>query len=404
VQYIEKSDIYTFSRTLFFIFLFRASIDIPLEFTKIGGIGLGALINLFVFFITCCLISAQKFKVPQAAIRPFLIFIIFGLISILVSPIPIESARSFFSVITYVSVFIISYYYIYSGGKYEDCRNVIIYSSVVPFFFAFFEIFMIFINGEGRLYSTFSHPNIFAFYCVLIFSISMIDFVKKECDIRGRLLFVMFFSVFCLLMTQTRSAWLALFIVLLTYGIFANRKFLIYLFLMTSCLFFIPLVQDRVIDLFSGNDVNEVLQGEALNSYAWRKLVWNSSEDMIFQSPIFGHGYNTFSYYFEDFFPLPTDKNYDAHNTYVQVAFDMGLISVFAYLFIYYCVVNKMRQLLRFDKVKYSISMGLVFSYILVGYSDNMLFYLAYNWYFWFFVGVVYFDKNSEVMFEKYER
>jgi hypothetical protein len=29
-----------------------------------------------------------------------------------------------------------------------------------------------------------------------------------------------------------------------------------------------------------------------------------------------------------------------------------------------------------------------VLSYAMVSFSDNMLYYLAFNWYFWFFIGL----------------
>jgi len=35
------------------------------------------------------------------------------------------------------------------------------------------------------------------------------------------------------------------------------------------------------------------------------------------------------------------------------------------------------------------ISISLIFEYLMFSYSDNMMYYLNYNWYFWFFMGAV---------------
>lgn len=196
-------------------------------------------------------------------------------------------------------------------------------------------------------------------------------------------------------MTKTRSAWLALIIMFSVYALLIERRYLLYLFLSLLMLLLIPEVQDRVLDIFSGSGVDSLDVGESLNSYEWRKVVWFASWDYIAERPFLGHGYDTFSYYFLDFFPLEESKGFDAHNAYVQITFDMGFLGLFAYLLIFTFIMKRLLIQFKKDKKGTSIIIGLVISYLVAGYSDNMLFYLSYNWYFWGLLGGFFFKKNS---------
>lgn len=166
----------------------------------------------------------------------------------------------------------------------------------------------------------------------------------------------------------------------------------------------VPSIQERVLDIFTGNDIDSVLdEGGRLNSYAWRKVVWLASWDYIINKPYFGHGYNSFSYYFLDFFPLESNTEFDAHNAYVQIAFDMGFLGLLAYLFLFFRILQRLFRFRLFDKPGGAIIIGLICSYIVVSYSDNMLFYLSYNWYFWLILGVFYYIP-IDVLNKKFEK
>jgi O-antigen ligase len=192
-------------------------------------------------------------------------------------------------------------------------------------------------------------------------------------------------------MTKTRSAWIAMAMIFILYGMMVERKYLLYLVLISLGALLIPSVHERVIDLFAGNSIENITEGEPLNSYAWRKVVWLASWDYIINKPILGHGYDTFSYYFLEFTPLEGEKGYDAHNVYVQIAFDMGFLGLFAYLIIFIGIMIRLFKLFVYDKKGGVILIALLFSYMLVCMSDNMLYYLSYNWYFWFLMGVFYY-------------
>ncbi len=392
-----KNSLYLFSPTLFFLLFFRASLDPLLDLTKSGGIGLGALLNLLTLLILFVIVAKFKFEIPLSLLKIWGAFLLLGLMSILLSPEKIASMRSFFSILTYFSFFTFAFYLLKSKDDLKGFIKLIIYSSVIPFSFTLME----FISPEEsitkdgfRLFGSFSHPNIFAFYLVLIASLCF--YALKSTLIRFDSRFLMHVKVIflaslvCLIATKTRSAWIAMAVVFIVYGVMVERRYLLYISIISVLALMIPSVHERIIDLFSGGSIDNIAE-EGLNSLAWREIVWLASLDYILDKPIMGHGYDTFSYYSLEFTPLEGASGFDAHNVYVQIAFDMGFLGLLAYLIIFAGILIRLFKLIGYDKKGGVVLLGLLLSYLLVGFSDNMLFYLSYNWYFWFLMGVFYY-------------
>ncbi|MCL1065348.1 O-antigen ligase family protein [Shewanella olleyana] len=395
---------YIFSPLLFYVVFLRASLDPVLNLTKIAGIGMGAVLNLVVvcFFIVVCFI--KKFELPKSFFKVWGVFVVVGLVSILISPDKLTSARSFFSVLTYFAIFCLTYYFVKTKNDFSNIVKLVVYSSVIPFCFVFKEFIFpeASITKDGfRLFASFSHPNIFAFYLVLVISMCFYSFKSKVVLFDYRFIYhaklILSFSILCLLFTKTRSAWAALIFVFVVFGVLSDRKYLLYLIILGMAAMLIPSIQDRVLDIFNNQStVDDLEYGESLNSLVWRKIVWAAAWDYIIEKPLLGHGYDTFSYYFLEFFPLEGNTKFDAHNAYVQIAFDMGFIGVIGFLIIFAFMFVKMAHFYRIDSPGTSVILGLVLSYLLVCYSDNMCFYLSYNWYFWLIMGAYFYMPLDE--------
>ena len=388
---------YKFSKCLFILILFRASLDPVLDISKVGGIGLGALLNLIIVLTAFGILYKFKFQLPKAMLIAWLPFLLLGLLSVFISPERVSSMRSFFAILTYFACFLVPFYYIKCPQHVFSLIRLIVYSSVLPLTVAICEF--AFPSGSTgnngfRVSGSFSHPNIFAFYLVLLSTICFFVIKSNYFIFENKFIkyvkVIFLFSIVCLLATKTRSAWIGLVIVFFIYGVLVEKKYLFYLILLTLFALLIPSIQERVFDIFSGNSVDVLDEGGKLNSYAWRKLVWNSAWSFILDEPFFGHGYNTFSYYFLDFFPLESNNGFDAHNVYIQIAFDMGFLGVISYLTLFIVILYRVSIYYKLDKKGGGLVIGLLISYLIVGYSDNMLFYLSYNWYFWFFIGIIF--------------
>lgn len=390
---IRKSPLYLFSPVIYLLLLTRASLDPVLKLTDFGGVSLGALLNLMLILLFFGGLFQSRGTISASVFKLWAGFIALGIISIVISPIPITSFRSFVSILTYFSLFSIAYTFIRTKEDVEAVMRLIVYSSAIPFLvsaiqFAFPETST---TKDGfRLHGTFSHPNIYAFYLVLIASVSFFC-IKSEAVFFSkqfiRLCYLLIpLSAICLVATQTRSAWIAFFAIFFIYGLLYERKYVVAVCCIGVLALFLPFVQDRIADLASDSQVTAT-GGEKLNSFAWRKIVWLSSWEFIQNKIFFGHGFNTFSYYFLQFFPLEGGKQFDAHNAYVQVAFDMGGLGLITYIFLLLGILFKYLKYFSLDPKGNSIFCATISSFMIVCYSDNMLFYLSYCWYLWLFLG-----------------
>jgi len=79
----------------------------------------------------------------------------------------------------------------------------------------------------------------------------------------------------------------------------------------------------------------------------------------------------------------------DPHNVYVQIFFEMGIFGLVTFVWLIASLFIKLRKQYSFDKGGFIIMTALLASYLIACSSDNMLDYLAFQWYFWFFMDIV---------------
>ncbi|HEX4879176.1 MAG TPA: O-antigen ligase family protein, partial [Limnobacter sp.] len=194
--------------------------------------------------------------------------------------------------------------------------------------------------------------------------------------------------VLSIAMTQTRSAWAALLLMGIIYGIAVSRVTLVWLLIGLVIAAFIPAVQDRVLDLMQGN---EVIQYAKLNSFAWRQYIWESG--LNWMSParyLFGYGIGGFFYHSVDFFPLSGGMPFGAHNVFVERFFDGGIVAVSVFAVFFAVQLRWACKLLGTVRAGGLAYLGLVLTYLTLNASDNVVDYLAYNWYYWAVAGALY--------------
>ncbi|CAG0978681.1 hypothetical protein MTYP_01633 [Methylophilaceae bacterium] len=382
-------------RSLFLlILLLRASGDIVFESSKFGGgFGVGGLINALVIFIALLFIIERPGVINRRIASIWGGVLLVALAAIFHAPEFKDAARLFLALSSYCAVFVIAFYMVRTREDFERCVSAILLSSLLPVLYAFVDIALnagTAATEEGfRLQSTFSHPNIFAFYLVL--NISLLFYRLKTAwqhiALPGKWLGYAYLLLLLalLVLTQTRSAWAACIIVFAVYGLMFERRYLLYLLLAPLLALMMPSVRDRLLDLGSGN---EYVQYARLNSFAWRLLLWESALDWM--SPVkvaFGYGLNAFKHYSPVFFPLAGNTNFGAHSTYVQWFFETGAVGVLASAWMYLRLFFTLQAGFRQNRLHAVITITLLVEYLFFAFSDNMLDYLSFNWYFWFFIG-----------------
>lgn len=388
--------LFVFARyTLFFlVILFRSVMDPVFDATKLGGFGLGAVLNALVILIAIIAIFEHPNPVRKVLKETWLAFLLLSMATLMIAPEFITGLKTYLVLISYAAIFALAIVLIKSEEDYGRWMRAVFFSSLIPVAFGFVDAATGgFRNTEGfRINSTFSHPNIFAFYLVLMISIGFY-FVKSKVSyiplfLRRTIPIYIFMMLALLLMTKTRSAWVACFAFFTLYALIYERKYLMIIFIFLIAAFMVPEVRDRFLDLTQGN---EVINYSKLNSFAWRKKLWEESLRWMSPSHYFvGYGLESFKRYAIDFFSMSGGVERGAHSVYVQLFFETGAFGLAAFLWLHVKVAMLLIPFYKANKLMIFSAIMFLLEFALESYSDNMLNYLSFNWYLWFVLGAAY--------------
>ncbi len=381
--------------------ILRAICDPVFQGAQLPGIGgLGGLLNLVIIVLAVLLFCIERgWERARASWVPWLPFIAIMAFGILRAPDKIFAVRNWLSLVTYASVFQGAFYCVRSAGDLDRMLRWVLLSALPVFVFSVtsFALFgpdYVVDAGEavsGRLSAPLGHPNVLGFYLVVVLAAWLAkDKSTPGLPLTGRSIGWTLYAIALLALlagTQARSAWVGAIVLLLVYGLFVNRAYLVVIVVAGMLAMAVPEVRERVLDLTRDN---EVYTYSKLNSYAWRQYLWSSAlSTMSPLSYLAGNGYGFFWTNSISFFPLAGGINWNAHNVYVQLLLDTGIVGAGAYLALHALAIAYLwrgRSLRREVKV---VTITLVACFAVMSYSDNMLDYLVVNWNLWFVVGLV---------------
>lgn len=367
------------------LLLARASCDPLLDAMRdqAGGMGPGALLNALLLLAALRFALLRPYPLTAVVAPMWAPFLLAGLASVAVAPDAAGAVRLALVQASYCAAFALPFWLIRSAEERLRWLKLLLWSSLPPSATALAEAAL---GDSGqRLQATFSHPNIFAFYLLLM--IALLLYLLRAAPpsaVTRRLMWAyMLLLLTLLVLTRTRSAWAGCLALFFIYGSLVERRFLLYALLAPATLLLNEDVRLRLTDIAAGA-YDE--QGQ-LNSYAWRVLLWRAGLNwMDGMHWLYGYGLESFRFYSPRFFPLPGQDSWDPHNVYIQLYFETGLAGLLAYGWLF------LRLLRRLWRTAASwpaavIVLAMVLAYILTSWSDNMLYYLSFNWYFWFFAG-----------------
>lgn len=380
----------------YLIILSRASIDHVLEATRLGSMGIGAVLNALVIIMAMIAIFQQPKTLWNVLKQTWLPFLAIVFLTLYIAPNFYLALKSFLALLSYASIFILSIAVIKSEADYGRWIRAVLYSSIVPVIYGFIDLASGGYHGpesEGlRISSTFAHPNIFAFYLVLMISLSFYFYKTKEqyvsVFVRRTLPIYIFIMLALLILTKTRSAWASCAVFFTMYALLYERKYLLYVLLAPVVALMIPEMRDRILDLGQGN---EVVNYSQLNSYAWRKLIWQ--DGLNFMNPshyFFGYGIDAFKIKSVDFFTMSGGHEHGAHSVFVQLFFETGALGLVAYIWIHFKTAKMLISYYQKNKLMIFTTLMTLLEFSFEAYADNMLDYLSYIWYFWFVLGATY--------------
>ncbi len=381
------------------VMLVRPSCDqffdwVKLTFGEQSGSGPGAAFNALVIAMAIVAIIRIPDILRSSPLLAWAGFLFVAAASLIYTPAPSEGLRPLLSLVTYAAVFALPYATIRNNKQAVQCFAVALGSSLGPSIVALFEIAMqpAILTGELRLESTFTHPNIYAFYLVGVVttilylncssSIVVSPFLRRATFIYAGYLLLL------LLLTQTRSAWFAMLLIVSAYSVVVDRRWLVAIFALPIVLL-VPGVAQRLADLDSGN----IAAGfEQLNSLAWRELLWKDTLEWLAANPpgLVGYGLGGYKSYVPVFFAHAKEGfAVGAHNTFLQIYFELGIAGVATFALLTFTIATQLLLISRRDFAGCFTMFMMCIGYIAFAYSDNLLDYLQFQWFFWFLAGTV---------------
>ena len=388
-------------RLLVALVLLRGILDpVFTQATLPGFGGLGGLVNFVIIALALILFAGARGKLPRASWLPWLPFLVVIFAAVVRSPDHVYAVRGWLTLCTYAAAYHGAFYCVRNNEDLDRVLRWMLLSSVLVAVYAVgsFAIYgpaYVVEAGEatsGRLSNPMVHPNILGFYMVVMLGAWFAKVRSRPLGPPLTLRSIAWFACLLLILgvligTQTRSAWFGALVLILAYGLLVNRLYLVLIVAGVLGALLVPDIRDRVLDLASNN---EVYTYSKLNSYAWRRYIWSSALGyMSLFSYLVGNGQGAFWVQSAIFFPLSNNEHWNAHNVYVQLLFDSGIVGLLSYIAVFAMASRELwkRKALRFEAR--AMSLTLLACFVFMSYSDNMLDYLPVNWNLWFLIGLV---------------
>jgi len=388
---------------LFGLFLFiaiRPSID---QFSEKLSINIGAnlilsgasFLGILLIFLTSGLLLKS---IKEISIRPLLIIWALYLISILISVIfsidKIASLYEFIRVLSIFMIFINALILIQSKKDFLYSIFAVLLSAIFPFVLAIYQSLTSSGLGgtsgiESRLFGTFTHPNAFASFVVIIISLIIFIIAQNKDDKKTGTknwfwYFALFLSVTILLATFSRGALLAFLVFVFILSLLKSPKYILFVAILFVVVFSVSQVfRDRIEDIYNP---------PADSSIRWRFEQWEKMYGLYIQNPIKGFGAGTETIVHVNEFGFYAGNPY-THNDVLRSALETGVFGLITFSLLWIVAITTLIiQFLKANKGDEKLFLLLIFALVIAevvfSLSSNIFRGTAAQWTLWFLIGV----------------
>jgi O-antigen ligase len=365
----------------------RASLDAlklgPSGTTGGGAFDPAAMLSVAFLFAGLLWMAAQS-REPLAPtsplVRPMAALVLASAVSVVVSPNITGAAVDVLKLTTVVLILVVLNQVFVHPRAVRLILGAVVVSSLVPMAAAAYQ----FLTHTGlhdsgtfsRVQGTFTHPNPFAIYLTLliVMGAAVLPYVLRW----RKLVLLLFMGGWgaCLLLTYTRSAWLATVAGVLTVGLYQGKKVIAVIGLVLIGLtFLVPSAASRFSDL----EREQTVSGAAGNSLVWRFGYWRQALDLN-NDPLLGNGLRSVR--------ETTDIAKEPHNDFIRVFVETGAIGLLAYLWLVVTLWRTGKRAIRntaegtlFHGVTVGF-FGCVVAFLLLSFVSNVITQLVIFWYF----------------------
>jgi len=253
------------------------------------------------------------------------------------------------------------------------------------------------INPGGRATAGFKTSNGLGGYLTLAVPMLLAWISLGKQSLHHRLIFlsIFFFMVWSLVVTFSRGAWIGTFfgaMFLLLFILFPRERLQFYFsfwFLWATVFLFVSFI------LILANSSSRPLF-ERYETIQWRLDIWSISTEMIKDKPFFGHGINTFMKVFQAYRRNSMMGPTYAHNCYIQLATETGILGLFCFLGI---IGKAFHQSLGAVKLNFTqdrnlgvLIIGLlsgILAFLVHSFFDTNFYSLQLSVYLWLMIGML---------------
>lgn len=364
------------------LIILRPLVDKYLAGIRFMGENLLSIYSLFyIFFIIVVIIRSDDIKIFPKNIRPFYILIIFSILSLPGSIDLFTSTTFVLRFLSLLSIYLLTYNFIKTKEDATRIIRTVVLYSIIPLLYGIYQ-FLFNIRGLMRVgdffrvQSTFSHPNTYAYYVLIIFFFNVcLFYLLRDTKKRKYCLLLNIPILVSIVLTYTRSAWIGLFVGVFVLAILEKRMRLpLFISILLFGFFFYPVVMARFDDILNPSQYG--------NSLTFRFDIWNELINNAFiKRPLLGFGGGTSKIVSE---ALTEKYSYNPHNDYIRLILDVGIMGTVPYLvFIFYNLFDilvKIRK--RINRQINIAALGVFMSLIVCSISDNIIYYVSVYGYF----------------------
>mgnify|MGYP001562882372 CR=1 FL=1 len=248
--------------------------------------------------------------------------------------------------------------------------------------------------GLARLKGAFPHTNIFAGYLALFLPVATAVFLYASKG-KPKLYFgiVSMVALFCLIHTFCRSAVLGYWVAVLIIALLKKDKLVI--ILLVAVVLIAPFFAPKNITDWSNKtkSVAEFLLNKE------RLIIYETSFNMVKHHPILGVGVNTYCLNYQKYKLHDTGEGtantmWYAHNSYLQMASEIGIIGLLVFIYLLVKLFNGWRRFYSKlgDNSEKISSLGIltgILAFLIHGLTETNLYYPKIATLFWFQVGLL---------------
>jgi len=337
--------------------IIEVSLLIMVFLSPVGGaLAFFALLVAVFFWIYKMIISKEIKLVPAPLNYPIFIFVLVGFCSIFFSTKPLTSFAAWIILLTFSLTYFLIVNNLKSRKQLERIIKALVIATTLVAVIGIIQYYtglgvsyrlkyfsFDFLQQGYRVKSTMSNPNILAGLFVLAIPLSLslllgnykkLHYASKTKTIGKDILMALsaLAMILCLIFTYSRGGWIGLLGALLIFGWLKNKKFFI-LFLLSILLSTVLIggVRNRL----------ESLTNIYFSSNIERLYGWQSALKIIKDHPFFGCGLNTFQQIYPQYMaPQAKEMLAHAHNTFLQIGAEMGLIALGIFIWIFFTLFS----------------------------------------------------------------